>query len=179
MHVFLEAMAILKREYPDLRIRIAGKRSNSPESKALDRQLSRLGLTEATTFLGWLDGEQVARELENARCYVNTSFIENSCNALQEAMLVGCPCVASFSGGTPTILEHKKTGLMVPPGCSHVFADAVKQLLENDALCESLGAAARQVAVRRNDPQRIVADLINAYRAVGQHEEQEAGRIPN
>ena len=165
MHVFLEAMAVLKADYPGLQVRIGGGVSNSPESCTLQHQVKQLGLADTVRFLGWIPGPQVAEELLAAHCYVNTSFIENGCNALQEAMLLGCPCVATFTGGMTTTLQHRSSGLMAPPGCAHLFADAVREIFENDELATSLGKSAREVALARHDPDLILAQLLSAYSA--------------
>ncbi len=163
IHVFLEAMAILKEDYPDLQVRIAGQISQNSENRYLQNQVRQFGLTDTVRFLDWIPGPQIVEELLAAHCYVNTSFIENGCNALQEAMLLGCPCVATFTGGMTTTLRHRQTGLMAPAGCAHMFADAVRELFENDSLCESLGNAAREVAIARHNPERILEQLIAAY----------------
>lgn len=164
MHVFLEAMAILKREYPNLECRIAGQITSSPEAVYMRRLIGRLGLTEAVTFLNWIPADQIVVELLSTHCYVNTSLIENSCNSLQEAMMLGVPCVATFTGGMPTLLHHRKNGLMAPPGCVHLVADAVREVFESDALCEELGRTAQELGARRHAPETIINQLLHAYR---------------
>lgn len=168
MHVFLDAMTILRRDYPNLKVRIAGADSSSPESQFMMHQVQQLGLTDTIQFLGWIPASQIVEELITAHCYVNTSFIENSSNSIQEALLVGTPCVAAFTGGTSTLIKHERTGLLVSNGCAHMFADAIRELFENDSLCESLSNAAREAAIVRNDPKRILAQLIAAYSATCQ-----------
>jgi L-malate glycosyltransferase len=164
MHVFLETVALLKKDYPRLQVRIAGFLSGSPESRTLQRQVKAQGLSDTVSFLGWLLGGQVVQELLSAHCYVNTSFIENSSNALQEAMLLGCPCVTTFTGGMTTIMRHHSTGLMVPAGCATLAANAVREIFESDTLASSLGEAARTSALIRNDPKLILSQLISAYK---------------
>ena len=169
MHVFLEAMGLLKRDYPGLEVRIAGSTVPSSEDRYLKTQVRELGLAEAVTFLDWIPGRRIVEELLSARCYANASFIENGCNALQEAMLLGCPCVTTFTGGMATTLAHRQTGLMAPRDDAPLLADGIRELFEDDALCVRLGAAAREVAYRRHDPPAVLAQLLSAYRATLEH----------
>jgi len=169
MHVFIDAMAILKQNFPDLEVWIAGAISPTPEAQYLMRLVKKRDLSNVIRFLGWIPGPQIVDALLSAHCYVNTSFIENSCNSLQEAMLLGCPCVTTFTGGMPSLLQHRSTGLMAPSGCTHMFADAVREIFESDALCESLSTAAREVALVRHNPERILAQLVAAYNTTIEH----------
>lgn len=62
------------------------------------------------------------------------SAIENSSNSLGEAMLLGMPCVASNSGGTQDILEHKKEGYLYPYTEPAMCAEYISKIFENDEL---------------------------------------------
>lgn len=163
MHVLLEAVVLLKRDFPDVELRVAGGINASPECKYMLRMVEALDLQDNITFLGWLPADQIVEELLSARCYINTSFIENSSNSIQEAMLMGCPCIAAHTGGNPSIIKDGESGLLVQNGCAFMFADAVQQLLENDDLCQTLGSNARATGLARNDPECIINQLKNAY----------------
>lgn len=166
MHIFLEAMALLKREYADLDVRFAGCNAPTCEYRSLIRQVNKLGLSDVIHFIGWIPGPQIVKQLQKAHVYANSSFIENGCNALQEAMLMAVPCVTAFVGGMATTLEHRKTGLMYPRGNAFMLADRIRELFEDDELSVALGEEARIRAQARHAPDRIVRDLMNAYQTV-------------
>jgi glycosyltransferase involved in cell wall biosynthesis len=70
--------------------------------------------------------------------------------ALLEAMACGLPCAASrLPGSTDTIIEHEKSGLLLPPGDVPALADAIVRVLSHPSLATALGAAARDTIVRR------------------------------
>ena len=48
----------------------------------------------------------------DANVYVLPSAIENSSNSLCEAQILGVPIVASYCGGTPSLIEEEKTGFL-------------------------------------------------------------------
>ena len=58
-----------------------------------------------------LEVTEVARVLNESHLFVAPSLVENSCNSLAEAMLVGVPSIASFVGGMATSLRDRETGL--------------------------------------------------------------------
>lgn len=110
LHFLLRAAAIVKREYPDIRIRVAGEDiiSKSPirlsgYGKYLKHLIRNLNLEDNVAFIGLRDEEEMLAEYLNANVFALPSVIENSPNSLGEAMQLGMPCVASICGGTPEI----------------------------------------------------------------------------
>jgi glycosyltransferase involved in cell wall biosynthesis len=87
-------------------------------------------------------------------------------NALIEAGLAGKPTIGSRVGGIPEVVEHERTGLLVPPGDQAALASAIERLAVDPALREALGANARRFVTARFDP-RAALDAVEAvYREV-------------
>ena len=63
-------------------------------------------------------------------------------------MAAGCACVGSDVLGVREVLDHGRTGLLVPHADALALAGALRQLLQDRALAERLGRAARQQALR-------------------------------
>ena len=163
----LEAVGILRQTVPDVTLGVAaGLSGKSGYGRFVRRQIRKAGLSDRVELLGYLDADSLAEHLRGSHCFVIASHVENSPNSLCEAMLVGLPCVASFAGGIPSLIEDGQTGLMFPPGDSALLADRILRVFENDDLAVRLGKAARAEAMRRHDPARVVNDLIAAYQDV-------------
>jgi len=115
LHKLLEAMPLVKREYPDTKIYVAG---NDPTAqpwwritgygKYLKRQIHQLDLKNDIEFLGMLSEEEMCEAYLKANLFVCPSSIENSPNSLGEAQLLGMPHLASFVGGIPEIVEYNQ-----------------------------------------------------------------------
>ena len=61
--------------------------------------------------------------------FILPSLEEAFPTVLLEAMSSGLPVVSTDTGGIPEIIEHEKTGLMVPPGDPDKFAMTILELL--------------------------------------------------
>ena len=87
--------------------------------------------------------------------------------SLLEAMSAGVPAVASAIGGVPEALVDGVNGFLVAPGDKASLARHLRRLLEDRALAERLGAAARESARLRFAPERAVPKLEELYQRLG------------
>ena len=175
LHQALEALAIIRREYPDARLITTG---NDPRTKGLPARLRRssyarylsgrirrLGLENSVMFLGSLSAEGMKEQYLNAHVALNPSSIENSSNAIGEAMLLGVPVVASRVGGTPDIVGEDG-GLLYPFERPDELAKAVCRIFSSDEIAKSLSDHARRLAELRHDPVKNMRDLTAIYRSL-------------
>jgi len=114
-------------------------------------------------LLGRQTAVQLVDLLINADMYVHVSHIENSPNTVCEAMLLGVPIIASFAGGTASLLENGKEGILYQDGDPYVLAGAITDVVQHPDKAKAYGEAARQRALERHNPQRIVGELIEGY----------------
>lgn len=158
----LDAVELLVPRYREIELHIAGNISRrSGYGRHVRHRISKFG--GRVSLLGHLDAAGLAEAFCSARVFVLPSFIENSSNSLCEAMLVGMPCVASFAGGIPSLIEDGESGLLTTPGDAYGFASKIAHLLDNDSDARSLGERAAEIARVRHDPGRVLAQLLDAY----------------
>lgn len=163
----LAAIALLKVEFPAIKLRLGGLVSQrSGYGRFIRNQIRALQLEDQVEFLGYLDDAAMVKELKRAHVFAITSYIENSPNSLAEAMLVGMPCVASYVGGIPDMIYDKETGLLYPVEDVPLLANKIRTLFLNDELATRLGHQAALVARERHDPDAIVNQLLKAYASV-------------
>ncbi|MEI7838059.1 MAG: glycosyltransferase family 4 protein, partial [Planctomycetota bacterium] len=129
-------------------------------------RIAAMGLADHVELLGALHQKELIQQLQMAHCFVLASYLENSPNSLCEAMRVGMPCVASYVGGIPSLIDVGKTALSFPAGDSALLAMNLRRIFEDDPLALRLGSAAMQEATRRHDPDRVVDELLASYRGV-------------
>jgi glycosyltransferase involved in cell wall biosynthesis len=137
--VMLRAWRIVVSEYPDAVLRFVG---DGPELNRLEALARELGIGHNVVFCG--TSIETPGFYSSADVFVLPSLMEGMPNALLEAMAAGLACVASDLSGTHDIIEHGRSGLLVPPGVPVPLAAAVVRLLGDEAERKSLGQAARE-----------------------------------
>lgn len=90
------------------------------------------------------------------------SYREGMPTVLMEAAAMGLPAVATDVPGCREAVVHEKTGLLVPARDVAGLAEALNQLLEDDALRARFGACACERS-ENFDQQAIVASIIDDY----------------
>lgn len=141
----IRALALLRDEHgltPTLHLAGSGKANHQRDAEGLAQ---RLKLSAQVRFLGY--EPKVAELLMSQRIFVLSTRYEGMPLALVEAMAAGCACVATLVPGVEGVLEHDRTGLLVPPADPPALALALKRLLEDPDLAERLGKAAREQAL--------------------------------
>lgn len=165
--VIIDAVAGLVTTFPDIHLTLAGNFSTkSGYGRFLVRRLQRLGIYERVSFPGFLSEAEVAAALRSAHVFVIASYVENSPNSLCEAMVVGVPCIAGYTGGIPSLITHRKDGLLFPCGESVMLSQFLREVFENDALAVEVGANGRRRARLRHDSDQILASLLETYRNI-------------
>ena len=115
---------------------------------------------------GVATAEQLRDALLSSTLYCHTSYIENSPNSIAEAQILGVPVVATNVGGTSSMVEDGKTGLLFPATDPYMAAYQICRLVTDETLNHEIGYAARLEAQRRHSRKEIVAGLMEIYTAI-------------
>jgi glycosyltransferase involved in cell wall biosynthesis len=146
-HVFLRALAELRREFPDARGRIVGSAMFGEDAyeERLRALVDELALGDAVTFTGFVP--RVEDELAKLDVLVHASVVpEPFGQVVVEGMAAGLPVVATNAGGPAEVITDGVDGLLVPPGDVRAMASALRRLTVDLDLRARLGAAATVTA---------------------------------
>jgi glycosyltransferase involved in cell wall biosynthesis/predicted metal-dependent phosphoesterase TrpH len=113
------------------------------------------------TFLGWLEGDALARAYAAADVFLFASATDTFGQVLLEAQASGLPVVAVAVGGPCSIVEDGVTGLLRAPDAG-ALAEAVTSLAAAPLLRERLAVAALG-AVRDRTWERALGRLAQGY----------------
>ena len=91
------------------------------------------------------------------------SLFEGTPLTLIEALMAGLPVVTTDTCGMKDVIEHERTGLLVPIRSPAAIVDAVERLRESAELRERLGRAAHARASRDFTWPRVARQVIAAY----------------
>lgn len=175
LHVLMEAVALLKKDYPDIKIvaPLAEFESMSIQPKDylfkedyanyIKSLANKLGIMSNIIFRKRLSASDMADEYCKAHVFTLPSFIENSPNALGESMMIGVPSVVSFVGGVPSIVENDKSTLMFTAGDYMFLAYQLKRIFNDDELAKKISVEAQLIAAKRHDKVFIIKQYMEIY----------------
>jgi len=149
-----ETFLLARRAEPRLHLLLAG---GGPEEGEL-----RARLGEHATFLGWLEGDELARAYASADLFLFCSRTDTYGQVVLEAGASGLPVVAVDEGGPAALIENRHTGILCRPDADHL-AGAVLQLASSATLRQRLGEAAIRSA-RERSWERALEQLAGGYR---------------
>jgi len=155
----LEAARILMQRSRKIKIIIVGEGSLKLE---LTRQAERLDVKDVVYFLGFR--EDIPNILASLDQFVLSSHLEGLGSSLLDAMACRLPVVATRTGGIPEVVEHGKSGLLVPPKDPEALADAVLALYRNRGLAARLGLEGYIRVHARFSVESTAARTVEVYR---------------
>ena len=155
-HVFLRAAALVAGRATKLSALVVGGTLHGIEPEyagELERLAAAPSLAGRAHFLG---NRSDPHELMNACDVVVHASVEPEPWGLvvAEAMACGRAVLASAAGGPLEMIDHKRTGWLVPSGDEVALASSMEILLSNPSLRAELGGAARRHAESAFDPRR-------------------------
>ena len=133
----VEAFAGLKRK--DARLLMIG---DGPGWGNLKQQVAQAGLDARVLMPG--NQEDVVQWLQAMDVFALPSYAnEGVPQSLMQAMAAGVPVISTPVGSIDELVQHEKTGLIVPPQDADALRDAIERLLEDSGLGQRLAQWAR------------------------------------
>jgi glycosyltransferase involved in cell wall biosynthesis len=130
-----------------------------------DRQALRAVAPAEVEFRGTLPPAEITELLKGARALVvPTRCNEGGPRSVIEAYAAGVPVIATGLGALPEMIEHGVSGMLVPPGRTDAWVEAVETLMDAGA-AERLGEGALNRWARLHSPDKGLVELERAYRA--------------
>ena len=160
VEILIEAAAMLIEDFPDLKVLIVGDGS---ERRRLEELVERFGLAKSVIFLGWRSRERLPGVLDALDVAVSSSNVEATSLTVIEFMAAGKPIVATRVGGTPTLIEDGRDGVLVPARDPAGLARAIAALLRDPARGQTLGLHARERQRREFGFELMVQRLEDLY----------------
>ncbi|SHF88009.1 Glycosyltransferase involved in cell wall bisynthesis [Microbulbifer donghaiensis] len=145
-------------QIPDAVLWLAG---TGPEEKKLKALCHKLGLDERVRFLGWRT--DVTALMRTADLFVCPSRHEGLGSIVMESWAHGCPIVATNSQGPGEAITDGESGLITPIDDADALARAIKSVLDNADLRQSLIEGATEVYAKGYSRKHIVDSYVELY----------------
>lgn len=177
LHMVLRAVALLKKDYPDIKLYVPGTKMVSDGSlqwtirkngytKYIEQLIRKLDIQDQIVWMGYVSQEQLAVQYKKTRVFVMSSSIENHSSSLKEAMMVGTPSVASAVGGVMEYVHQGENGFIYRFEEYEIMAAYVRRLFEDDELAVRLSEQCRKDMRKLHESTDIYKRITNIYRNV-------------
>jgi glycosyltransferase involved in cell wall biosynthesis len=163
--VIIRASSLLKQRNVSFEWNIAGASKQNKDLRLFLKKYKNI-LPENIKFLGNKNPTELIELMKISQMFIHTSYIENSPNSVCEAMLTGMPVIATFAGGTPSLIQHQKEGILLQEGDPYSLASAILEISANPEKAVLLGENARRRALERHHPETIIHTLLSIYHSV-------------
>ena len=154
MDVLIRALA----EVEDARLLVVGDGS---ERERLEELARAVGVSERVEWKGWSDTPR--SYLGMLDVFALPSRNEGFPLALLEALLAGTAVVATDVGSVAEAIRDGETGLLVPPEDHVALAEALRRLVEDQALGLRMGEQGRQVVLDRFTAEHMAKAFESLY----------------
>jgi len=183
LHVLIKALSEIKKDYPDVRLYVAGNKITGEDSlkkkiligtygKYINKLIKTGKLEENVVFLGSLDADGMKQRYLKSNAFISASMMENSPNSVGEAMLLSMPVISSDVGGVRNLMSEEE-GYIYPPLDEKALIASVKKCFEANGseiqknMCEKAGKRGRMT----HDPNTNYKRLSEIYHTIIENRE--------
>lgn len=176
LHIALKTIVLLKKIYPDVTLVVPGLPKRILEYEGFKARvvgeefinyckdiIRKNNIEDNVILLDRLDAEGMATEMKNANVFLSPSTIDNSSNAVGEAMMIGLPIVCTPVGGMTSFMHDEDNCLFAPAGDEYIAAYQIKRIFDNMELASRLGKSAHETALQRHDKDSTTKQYLVAY----------------
>ena len=181
VHYVIEALPKLLEAYPDLKVVVCGdnitRHATLKEKikisgygkyqlELIEKVSKEIGKPAPIEYIGKTSTEDMIKEYRRAGLFLLPSTVENSPNALCEAMLLGTPVVAANVGGVSSVMKDGEDGYLYEAGSIEALTEAVKKSFEDEKKREEMRLHAQERAKKAHDPEANFERLLEIYREI-------------
>ena len=154
-HILAEAFARIATDSPGWSLHLVGYHAENACVEQI-RKIARDHQLEDRIHLPGSTPNPLER-LKSAEIYVQPSLLEGLGLSLQEAMLLGCACAGSDTGGIPELIHDPSVGMIFKTGDVSSLAEVLYSLTRDEDLRRKLGESASASILSRGMTRQAMA----------------------
>ena len=173
LHYIFQAAPMIINIHPETHFYITGDDPTSHTTKGitpygayLSDLIKELDLSEHITFLGRLDEKKIIERFLKSHIFVSAASIENNCNSVTEAKLLGVPVVCSYVGGMFGRINHEEDGFLYQHDAPYMMASYICRIFEDDELASKFSENAVKSTIPDTDRDTISMYIMAVYRTI-------------
>lgn len=147
-------------QIPDTKLILVGK--GKPEyTESVFQMIREMGLSNYVIYKEALQQNELSKLYKTADVFLLPSKYEIFGMVLMEAMTFGLPVISSYNGGSSTIIDSGKNGIILREFDPDVWGSAVVNLLKDGGSWTQISAAAQNTGADRFSWQTIVGQILS------------------
>jgi len=167
IHYAIQAFAKVKKDHPDIQLRILG---DGPMRNKIESLISELGISSSVTLLGYQPHDVFLNEAASAHIFMLPSITAQNGDteggapvAILEAQATGMPVISSYHADIPEVVVDGKSALLAPERDVGTLAKHLEYLVGNPDLWRMMGRAGREHVEKEYDLRTWSKKLENVY----------------
>ncbi|HZE89088.1 MAG TPA: glycosyltransferase [Verrucomicrobiae bacterium] len=157
----LEALALVRREIPDVRYRIAGKGSRRGELESIVRARA---LENHVEFLGPVSKDRLPALLRGSHLYVAAVPSDGTSSSMLEAMASGAVPIVADNESNRHWVTDRAGGRLVPAFDARAYADAIVEAWRDEGWRLAARPSNRRLVESRASWHKNMALFVSTYR---------------
>jgi glycosyltransferase involved in cell wall biosynthesis len=133
------------------------------DNEKVKKWVLNTGFQDRFHLLGYR--EDVKSIIKASDIYVQSSLKEGFGRSLSEAVSMGIPVITTDTGGFAEILEHKKSGMIIPIKSAKAIADSILYL-KNKETRKAIGKEGKKILNRDITLQNTIEETYKLYHTV-------------
>lgn len=162
--LLIDSLAALVEQGKSVHLLFAGS-GEADYLRALQEQVTRLGVQKQVTFAGFLTGYDKNLVLQGSDIFALPSYSENFGIAVAEALATQLPVIVTPGVQIAPEIEKAKAGVIIE-GEKERLTEAITQLLEKEEYRQELGKNALNLVLERYSWSAIALELAKAYQDI-------------
>jgi len=154
----IETIPKVVEKFPNIKLVLIGE---GPNRQNLENLVKKLKLEKHVTILG--RRKNIPYLLKSSNIFVLPSRREAFGLVNLEAMLTPLPIIATDVGGIPEIVQHEKTGIIIPRENRNALTSALIDLIENPKKRENYAKEGKKRALSHFDAKKMAEKYENLY----------------
>ena len=155
--ILIRAFAVVLKQYPQAKLKIAGKGAEENSMKDL---CAALGIANAVNFAGWLsDYNDIYSFIKDAYCLVVPSRLDNFPTVVLEALACKTPVIAANVGGIPDMIKNEEGGYLFENENVNELADKMMNMVADQQFWQNQCMLARQRFLQNFSMQKHVTEV--------------------
>lgn len=161
VYEFVEAAKIVRSKFPKIKFVLVGTTDKGNPSSLVDKEIIQWQNERLIEWWGWQ--EDMPWVYHKALLVCLPSYSEGLARSLLEAASCGIPIITTNIPGCREIVQHNKTGFLVPTRDVHALVDSIMVAIDHPNLLVEMGRSGREFIVRHYSQEIVNKETYKLY----------------